>query len=216
MSSAEKKEPGGKLAEQRARTRQRLLEATLKLLAKHGFHGISLDMIAAEAGVTKGAIYGNFESKDALIVAALASQPDRATQGFAWPKGRSGEVRARLRKLGQAMLDGQSGGNSRNAAAISSAEFLLYALTHEDMRKRLHEITPLGPTRMSEQILELFAPEELPMPVDSFAWMLSSLFQGLAYARALAPRPPTDEQILAIFEGLAGPSTRKTQRKSES
>jgi AcrR family transcriptional regulator len=204
----------GKLAEQRARTRQRLLETTLELLAKHGFHGISLDMIAAEVGVTKGAIYGNFESKDALIVAALASQPDRATQGFVWPTGRTGDVRARLRKLGQAMLDGQGDGKARNASAIGHAEFLLYALTHEDMRKRLHEIAPLGPTRMSEQISELFAPEELPMPVESFAWLLSSLFQGLSYARALAPRPPTDEQILAIFEGLAGEPARKLRRRS--
>jgi AcrR family transcriptional regulator len=206
--------PGGKLAEQGARTRQQLLQATLNLLAKHGFHGISLDLIAAEVGVTKGAIYGNFESKDALIVAALASQPDRAMHGFVWPTGRTGEVRARLRKLGQAMLDGQGGGKTRNTAAISSAEFLLYALTHEDMRNRLHEIAPLGPTHMSEQILELFAPEELPMPVASFAWLLSSLFQGLSFARALAPRPPTDEQILAIFEGLAGEPISKSRRKS--
>ena len=204
MSSAEKKAPAGKLAAQRARTRQRLLEATLRLLGEHGFHRISLDMIAADVGVTKGAIYGNFESKDALIVAALAAQPDQTARGVVWPKGRRGSVRARMRKLGRAVLAGQRSG-SGPASAIGSAEFLLYALTHDDMRGRLHEITFMGPTRMSEHILELFAPEELPMPVESFAWLLNSLISGLAYARALAPRPPTDEQVLAIFEGLAGP-----------
>jgi hypothetical protein len=30
----------------------------------------------------------------------------------------------------------------------------------------------------------------------------------------LAPRPPTDEQILAIFEGLAGEPARKLRRRS--
>ena len=67
---------------------------------------------------------------------------------------------------------------------------------------------PIPPHRL------LFAPEELPMPVESFAWLLSSLFQGLSYARALAPRPPTDEQILAILEGLAGEPISKSRRKS--
>jgi hypothetical protein len=61
----------------------------------------------------------------------------------------------------------------------------------------------LGPTRTKAHLLELFAPEELPMPVESFALLLHGLIPGLAQFRAIAPRPPSREAVLAIFDGLA-------------
>ncbi len=63
------------LSERKAHTRQKLLEATLAVMAEGGLHGVSVDAVAKRVGVTKGAVYDNFESKDALIVAALASIP---------------------------------------------------------------------------------------------------------------------------------------------
>ena len=49
----------------------------------------------------------------------------------------------------------------------------------------------------------LFAPEELPMPVRSFAIMMQSMIPSLMYGQALSNDPPKDEDILAIFEGFA-------------
>jgi hypothetical protein len=119
-----------------------------------------------------------------------------------WPSGRHGTVRERLRRLGEAVLVGRG---DVGKAAIGSAEFSLYALTHEDMRSRLAEISSMGPTRTQEKLLQLFAPEELPMPIESFALLLHALLPGLAQFRAVAPRPPSRETVLAMFEGLAGP-----------
>jgi len=187
------------MSPKRARTRARLLEATLELLAQHGLQRLSLDAIASHVGVTKGAIYDNFPSKDALIVAAIASRPGMGAGVFVWPTGRDGAVKERLRRLGRAVLDGYG-----QYAAAAQAEFLLYALTHEDMRNRLGELTAFVPIGAEEQILGLFAPEELNMPVAAFAVMLNALIPGLMYARILTPQPADDETILAIFEGLAG------------
>ncbi|GAB2970260.1 TetR/AcrR family transcriptional regulator [Amycolatopsis acidiphila] len=53
------------------RTKQRLFEATLKLAGSHGLVGLTVDDIAAEAGVAKGTVYYNFGSKDGLIDALL-------------------------------------------------------------------------------------------------------------------------------------------------
>lgn len=52
-------------------TKQRLFEATLKLAGSHGLVGLTVDDIAAEAGVAKGTVYYNFGSKDGLIDALL-------------------------------------------------------------------------------------------------------------------------------------------------
>jgi AcrR family transcriptional regulator len=62
--------------EKRAQTRAALLDAAERLWAKHGIRGASLDEIAAQAGMTKGAVYSNFAGKTDLILALL----DRYTQ----------------------------------------------------------------------------------------------------------------------------------------
>ena len=52
-------------------SKQRLFEATLKLASDRGLAGLTVDEIAAEAGVAKGTVYYNFGSKDGLIDALL-------------------------------------------------------------------------------------------------------------------------------------------------
>ncbi|WP_431878047.1 TetR/AcrR family transcriptional regulator [Amycolatopsis sacchari] len=52
-------------------TKQRLFEATLKLASDRGLAELTVDDIAAEAGVAKGTVYYNFGSKDGLIDALL-------------------------------------------------------------------------------------------------------------------------------------------------
>jgi AcrR family transcriptional regulator len=62
--------------EKRAQTRAALLDAAERLWAERGIRGASLDEIAAQAGMTKGAVYSNFTGKTDLILALL----DRYTQ----------------------------------------------------------------------------------------------------------------------------------------
>lgn len=49
-------------------TRTRLLRAAARLAATKGFQSTSLDEVAAEAGLTKGAIYWHFASKHELLL----------------------------------------------------------------------------------------------------------------------------------------------------
>ena len=54
--------------------RRRLLDAALAVFAERGFNGASLDEVVAAAGLTKGAIYSNFASKDELFFAMMSDQ----------------------------------------------------------------------------------------------------------------------------------------------
>jgi AcrR family transcriptional regulator len=47
--------------------REAILQATLGLVAEHGFHGAPCAMIAEQAGVAAGTIYRYFDNKDVLI-----------------------------------------------------------------------------------------------------------------------------------------------------
>ncbi|SRR5258708_35609435 len=56
-------------ARRKAETRSLLLEAGLRLFAQRGFDGATLDDIAQAAGFTKGAVYRQFPSKSAFLLA---------------------------------------------------------------------------------------------------------------------------------------------------
>ncbi|MFG3300243.1 TetR/AcrR family transcriptional regulator [Micromonospora chersina] len=51
----------------RVDTRQRLFVAAVELIAEQGFSATTVDDIAARAGVAKGTVYYNFESKTVLF-----------------------------------------------------------------------------------------------------------------------------------------------------
>jgi AcrR family transcriptional regulator len=55
----------------RARTRARLLDAAARVYARRGFDAATIDEVAAEAGLTKGAVYDHFGSKENLLFALL-------------------------------------------------------------------------------------------------------------------------------------------------
>ena len=64
----------------RAMTREHLLDAAAIVFARDGFHGASIDEVAATAGFTKGAVYSNFKNKDDLFLELL---DDRLARQFA-------------------------------------------------------------------------------------------------------------------------------------
>ncbi len=66
----------------REKTRQRMVSAAGRCFKSHGFAGIGVDGIAQAAGVTSGAFYSHFGSKDAAFDAALALGLDEVMVGI--------------------------------------------------------------------------------------------------------------------------------------
>jgi AcrR family transcriptional regulator len=54
-------------------TRARIIESARCLFNRHGFEQVTIDQIMAAAGLTRGAFYHHFRSKDELYAAAVAS-----------------------------------------------------------------------------------------------------------------------------------------------
>lgn len=54
------------------RTGERILEAAAAAFAEHGYARVRLEEVAAGAGVTRGAVYHRYDSKEALFEAVLA------------------------------------------------------------------------------------------------------------------------------------------------
>jgi AcrR family transcriptional regulator len=61
-------------ADRRTEQRQRILAAAMACFARDGFHGTSMQQICAEAGMSPGALYRYFRSKEELIAAIVADE----------------------------------------------------------------------------------------------------------------------------------------------
>ena len=66
--------PSDDLSEER---QKQILEAAVIEFARHGFHATRMEDIARTAGISKGAVYLYYKSKDAIITALLRTL-------FAW------------------------------------------------------------------------------------------------------------------------------------
>ena len=72
-------------------TRQRIIEAAGSRLKRDGIDGSGIATLMADAGLTNGAFYAHFESKDDLIAQTVAEQLRGQRQRFrALPPGRAG------------------------------------------------------------------------------------------------------------------------------
>jgi AcrR family transcriptional regulator len=63
-------------AESKAATRTELLDAARRVFVERGYHGASLDLVAREAGYTKGAVYSAFGSKGHMFLAVYDREVD--------------------------------------------------------------------------------------------------------------------------------------------
>jgi AcrR family transcriptional regulator len=185
----------------RAQTRERLIEAAGEVIGERGIAAATLDEIAARVGLTKGAIYDNFESKDDLILAMVIAKAARASVPEFAP---GSSLKQKMRAIGQAIA---AFAPAANAQGIASAELDLYALTHEAMRSRLAGFYVRRIDMTAVMLAEIDKSTPLPMPVDQFATLVCVVATGLIHLRLWSPERITDAFIVSAFEALAPEGT---------
>jgi AcrR family transcriptional regulator len=191
------------LSPKRRRTQKALIAAAREIVGEKGFHRASLDEIAARAGLTKGAIYDNFDGKDELFLAVVTSSSRERLEKFPWPTNRRGALKTRLRRLAEAII---ADAPAWKTEAPLRAEFLLYSLTHEELREQLSNVYDQRIKSVGDKIRQSVADEELPISTERFVLLLEALIPGLMYMRMLAPELMSDEAITEIMESFAGKS----------
>jgi TetR/AcrR family transcriptional repressor of nem operon len=60
-------------AAHKQKTRTRIVECARILFNRHGFDNVTIDMVMAEAKLTRGGFYNHFKSKEELFAAAVSS-----------------------------------------------------------------------------------------------------------------------------------------------
>ena len=181
----------------RGQTVARLMEAANAVIGEKGFQRASLDEIAARAGLTKGAIYSNFGSKEELFLAVAATR----SVGFSASAQPGQSMKTIFRKIGE---DCAATLPEARAQAAFSAEFLLYILTHEDMRRRVDERAAARVSNPPPDGVEQYLKATGRPPYKSILLICQALALGLSYQHALTPELITDELVIEAFDMLAG------------
>jgi AcrR family transcriptional regulator len=181
----------------RRETVKRLIDAADAVIGEKGFQRASLDEIAARAGMTKGAIYSNFESKEHLFWAVLGNR--RIAIPSEWKSDRS--MRENLRVAATAFAANLK--QSRPSAGVL-AEFILYALSNEEARSRW-AVWYGAPFDTVSPAFEAYLSREGMPPFRVFWTSLQTMAIGLYIQHALTPDLLPDEVIVAAMQSLAGP-----------
>jgi TetR/AcrR family transcriptional repressor of nem operon len=63
---------------EKAQSRERIVVAASRQIREAGLDGLNIGTVMAEAGLTHGGFYNHFESRDALVTAALAKALSRS------------------------------------------------------------------------------------------------------------------------------------------
>jgi AcrR family transcriptional regulator len=183
--------------DKRARTRAALVDAARQIIRQQGYEALTLASVAERAGMTTGAIYGNFRNRTDLLM-AVAEVSGAPIIADTWP-GMS--FRDLMRSLAKAVIEALP---QRQAAMVGALGFHIQSLTHEDLRERSNAQSAEFYRRFAESTARMFPADQLPMPVEVLIPVLHALIDGLVMHRVLMPRLVPDEAIYAAFEAIAG------------
>ncbi len=184
----------------RALTREHLLDAAAIVFARDGYHGASLDDVAAAAGFTKGAVYSNFKSKEDLFLALLDHRIDLQTAAFSAelhaPAASDEEQLPRIQDLIAGSFD-------RDQGALHY-EFMAYAARNPETRAKLADRARRGRDAAIRLITDeherLGTAPAYPIPV--LAQIMLSLFDGLANLWFLDPELVDDNMLRDVLAFL--------------
>jgi AcrR family transcriptional regulator len=196
MTSEKKVSPRGKpKGDKRERTRAALLAAARALVRERGHERTTLEKVAKRAGMTTGAIYGNFKNRDELFI-ALGQTYWPPVKPKISPGATFAEAMHAFAKATLAAVD------ERAPVAIGRLTGLAYALKNAQLRSRVVEVTR-DSYEFGAEWLRRFDPTELPMPPENLVRVIHVLIEGLVMQRILTPELCPDEVFYAAFAALA-------------
>jgi AcrR family transcriptional regulator len=206
--------------ETQAVTRARVLEAAAEVFGEKGFRAATIADVADRAGYSIGAVYSNFESKDALFRALMSDrlahvEADLAA-AFGEPTGvdsRSGAVAQRI----QRELDRLEA--AENAVPPSwwrlLYEYRAYVADDPEARAELAMLERRCRDIVARHVERFAAGIDLPVPATELVELTTALTDGLRPAHAEGRASMTSGQGLRlVVESIIESAIHRRERTS--
>ena len=196
----------------RAETRRRIIDAATTVFAREGIAATSLNDVAAEAGLTKGAVYSNFTGRDDLVLTIMeehiVERMDRATRVFA----ELADLDEATAEAGTRLLEGIDSDATWHRLLLEYWGLAMRNPTVHtglaERRARLREAVTTAITKAAA-----LHGVDLPLAPEHLAVVVLALSNGLAVERGVDPDavPPTlfgDVLKLLVTPNAAGSAAR--------
>ena len=189
----------GRRAQEKLRE-EHILRAAIEVLALTDYGGMTIDAVAARAGVNKTTIYRKWQTKAELVRAGLTSLSERVRFGIS-----SGDLRSDLLRVGHQI---------RAFVVSIEGRSLMRLRILEHPEPELAEIAADLQERQRREVLAMMeaavARKELGRDVDIL--LLLDMYWGALYARLVMRNEEVDDATLArmvdVLMIAAGPARR--------
>lgn len=202
-------------AERKAQTRGELLLSARKVFLERGFHVATLDVIASEAGYSKGAVYSNFESKEALFLAILDEHFQQRLSVFerATSAAQSVEQGMRLAARGIAAADG-----AEPHWAALLLEFWAHASRDEALRQKVAASREQYIAAIARALERLVAGHDVTFAIPARELVRGgvALVRGMSLERRLQPGSIPDELFEQMVMAYVTGFIRRTEQAQQS
>ena len=191
--------------EHREARRRQILDAAIECFMREGFHRTTMQDIISEAGLSAGAIYGYFQSKDEIIEAISDERHGReATLIDAAEK--HDDVAETVRSIARLLLLSLGDEDERRRRRLGIQSWA-EALRNPTILKQVRGGSDTARRRFAGLVLDLQSEGKLSKAVDpdSFARVMIALFQGFVLQQAWDPKlepEPYLQTVELLFDAL--------------
>ena len=177
--------------------RKRILDAAMVCFGRDGFHGASMQKICAEAGMSPGALYRYFPSKESIIAAIVEGERSERLAMFDMITKAPSVLGALAACLG-ALLSGRN-----MATARLGPEIMAEAIRNEDLRSTMAACEAETSVLLAEALATAVKQGEIDPALDleTICIVIQLLGDGVILHHQLHPEWKLEERMPAI-EGM--------------
>lgn len=179
-----------------AENRRRILTAAARLFREHGIDGAGVDGITEAAGLTHGAFYSQFESKEAVVAEALRLVLDESRE--LWARDASGEEKSDVLER---IIDRYLSRRHRDSPGAGCA----VAALGSDIARQPKKIRDVFTKRLEESLdilAGLVPARTASRRYDMAIHLFSAMVGALILARAVGEEALSRRILQTVAEGL--------------
>ena len=195
-------------AESQAATRKELLDAARRVFVERGYHGASLELVAGEAGYTKGAVYSAFGSKGQMFLAVYEREVDERWSRIEREVGEIVASGAPHDYNAEATRDFFDRFRTERAWTLALLEFRLHAARDPALNEQYAEQHRRVVERLAG-VIGLTTGAD-PGPAGELALAVVALSNGLVLEHLALPDEATEERYRAAAGALVETLLRRS------